>query len=156
MSGNQNLTPLFDALKKYDSKNVIPFDVPGHKHGKGSPEFTEYVGERLMRIDVNSMKPLDNISNPISVIKEAEELMAEAYFADHAFFLVNGTTSGVQAMIMSVCKPGESAEASFEEAKLLLGQGWAVADTGAPKQTPAEKGKATKAANAAKKSNGFL
>jgi len=107
LSGNQNIAPLFEALKKYDSKNVVPFDVPGHKHGKGLPEFTEFVGEQLMRIDVNSMKPLDNISNPISVIKEAEELMAEAYFADCAFFLVNGTTSGVQAMIMSVCKPGE-------------------------------------------------
>ena len=53
------------------------------------------------------MKCLDNISNPISVIKEAEDLMAKAYGADYAFFLVNGTSSGVQAMIMSVCKPGD-------------------------------------------------
>ncbi|WP_407647642.1 aminotransferase class I/II-fold pyridoxal phosphate-dependent enzyme [Clostridium brassicae] len=107
MIRNQNRTPLFDALKEYNEKNVVPFDVPGHKHGKGIPEFVEYVGERVLEIDVNSMKCLDNISNPITVIKDAEELMADAYCSDHAFFLVNGTSAGVQAMIMSVCKPGD-------------------------------------------------
>lgn len=107
MIRNQNRTPLFDALKEYNQKNVVPFDVPGHKHGKGLPEFAEYVGEKVLEIDVNSMKCLDNISNPISVIKDAEALMADAYCADHAFFLVNGTSSGVQAMIMSVCRPGD-------------------------------------------------
>ena len=107
MLQNQNKTPLFDALKEYHKKQVIPFDVPGHKHGKGIPEFAEFVGNKVLEIDVNSMKPLDNISNPISVIKEAEELMAGAYCSDHAFFLVNGTSSGVQAMIMSVCKTGD-------------------------------------------------
>lgn len=104
---NQNKTPLFDALKEYDKRQVIPFDVPGHKHGKGIPEFAEFVGNKVLEIDVNSMKSLDNISSPISVIKEAEELMADAYYSDHAFFLVNGTSAGVQAMIMSVCNPGE-------------------------------------------------
>ena len=107
MLSNQNKTPLFDALKEYHARNVTPFDVPGHKHGKGLREFSEFVGDRVLEIDVNSMKPLDNINNPIGVIKEAQELAAEAYWADHAFFLVNGTTSGVQAMIMSVCEPGD-------------------------------------------------
>lgn len=107
MYNNQDKTPLFDAIKAYQERNVIPFDVPGHKHGEGLKEFGNYVGNRVLEIDVNSMKPLDNISNPVSVIKEAQELMAEAYGSDHAFFLVNGTTSGVQAMIMSTCKPGD-------------------------------------------------
>jgi arginine/lysine/ornithine decarboxylase len=39
MIRNQNRTPLIDALKEYNEKNVIPFDVPGHKHGKGLQEF---------------------------------------------------------------------------------------------------------------------
>ncbi|AKL93616.1 arginine decarboxylase SpeA [Clostridium aceticum] len=104
---NQNQTPLFTGLRDYHRRNVIPFDVPGHKHGKGLKEFTEYVGNTIMEIDVNSMKCLDNICNPIGVIKQAEELAAEAFRADHAFFLVNGTTSGIQTMIMSACRPGE-------------------------------------------------
>lgn len=99
--------PLFEALIKYKEKKTIPFDVPGHKKGQGLPEFREYVGSTILELDVNSMKPLDNISNPIGVIKEAEDLMAKAYGADEAFLLVNGTSSGVQSMIMSVCQPGD-------------------------------------------------
>jgi len=100
-------TPLFDALKRYLDERVIPFDVPGHKHGRGLKEFTDFVGKTIMNLDVNAMEDLDNICNPIGVIKEAEKLAAEAYNATHAYFLVNGTTFGVQAMIMSVCKPND-------------------------------------------------
>ena len=103
----QNRAPLFEALKDYHSRNVIPFDVPGHKHGVGLPELAGYVGKKVLEIDVNSMECLDNLNNPIGVIKEAEELAARAYGAEKAFFLVNGTTSGVQAMIMAACRPGE-------------------------------------------------
>lgn len=104
---NQNSTPLFDALKEYHDRQVIPFDVPGHKHGKGLAEFTEYFGETMLQHDVNSMKCLDNLSHPTSVIKDAEKLLALAYGCDYGFFMVNGTSSSVQAMIMSVCQPGD-------------------------------------------------
>ncbi|HBV88114.1 MAG TPA: arginine decarboxylase [Desulfosporosinus sp.] len=103
----QGKAPIYEALLKYKSMRVVPFDVPGHKQGKGNPELTEFLGEKCLAVDVNSMKPLDNLVHPVSVIKEAEELAADAFGADHAFFMVNGTTSAVQAMIMSVCKQGE-------------------------------------------------
>jgi len=60
-----------------------------------------------MQLDVNSMKPLDNLCHPVSVIREAEELAADAFGAAHAFFMVNGTTSAVQAMVLSACKHGD-------------------------------------------------
>jgi len=104
---NQNTTPLFTAMKEYDKKDITYFDVPGHKKTNTLNEFTEYFGQTIMGIDVNSSKPLDNLSNPIGVIKEAEDLTAQLFQASHAFFLVNGTTSGIQAMIMAVCNPGE-------------------------------------------------
>ncbi|MCK8059259.1 MULTISPECIES: aminotransferase class I/II-fold pyridoxal phosphate-dependent enzyme [unclassified Fusibacter] len=103
----QLATPLFDALKAYDERKVIPFDVPGHKHGKGLEKMREYYGDKMFELDVNSMPCLDNLSNPIGVIKEAEALAAEAFGADRAYFLVNGTSAGIQAMIMSVCEPGD-------------------------------------------------
>lgn len=103
----QAKAPIYEALKKYRSMRVVPFDVPGHKQGKGNPELTDFLGEKCLSVDVNSMKPLDNLVHPVSVIKEAEELAAEAFGAHHAFFMVNGTTSAVQAMIMSVCKQGD-------------------------------------------------
>jgi len=103
---NQNRTPLFDAVKKYIDDNVIPFHVPGHKQGRGLREMVEYIGEKALRMDVNGMKDLDFANNPTGVIMEAQKLMAHAYGAENAYFLVNGTTSGVQAMILSACDPG--------------------------------------------------
>lgn len=104
---DQNSTPLFDAVKKYIDDKVIPFHVPGHKHGKGIPELVSYVGERMLHMDVNGMKDLDFFNNPTGVIYEAQKLFAKAFDAKDAYFLVNGTTSGIQAMIMSTCKPGD-------------------------------------------------
>jgi len=86
---------------------IVPFDVPGHKRGKGTPELTEFLGERCMGLDVNSMKPLDNLCHPISVIREAERLAAEAFGASQAFFMVNGTTGAVQAMVLAACKKND-------------------------------------------------
>lgn len=109
MNSNQNKKPLFDTLIKYGlSDNVTPFDVPGHKMGKGiHQEFIDAVGENIFKIDVNSMRELDNLSNPVGVIKEAEMLAADLFKSDNAFFLVNGSTSGVQNMIMAACSPGD-------------------------------------------------
>ena len=86
---------------------VVPFDVPGHKRGRGNPELARLLGEKCMSMDVNSMKPLDNLCHPVSVIRQAEELAAEAFGAAHAFLMVGGTTSAVQAMVLSVAKRGE-------------------------------------------------
>ena len=65
------------------------------------------LGEKCVTMDVNSMKPLDNLCHPISVIREAEELAAEAFGAAHAFLMVGGTTSAVQSMVLSTVKRGE-------------------------------------------------
>lgn len=99
--------PIYEALQKYKAIRMVPFDVPGHKQGKGNPQLTEFLGEKCLSVDVNSMKSLDNLVHPISVIKEAEELAADAFGAQHAFFMVNGTTAAVQSMIMSVCKQND-------------------------------------------------
>ncbi len=101
---NQERMPIYEALNNFKNERVVPFDVPGHKRGKGNKELTDFLGEKCMNLDVNSMKPLDNLCHPVSVIKEAEELAADAFGAKHAFFMVGGTTSAVQSMILSVCK----------------------------------------------------
>ena len=103
----QMRAPVYEALEKLKKRRVVPFDVPGHKRGRGNPELVELLGEKCVSLDVNSMKPLDNLCHPVSVIKEAEELAAEAFRAEHAFFMVGGTTSSVQGMVLSCCKAGD-------------------------------------------------
>lgn len=103
----QQSAPVYEALERFKKKRIVPFDVPGHKRGRGNPELAALLGEKCVSLDVNSMKPLDNLCHPVSVIKEAEELAAEAFRADHAFFMVGGTTSAVQSMVLSACKAGD-------------------------------------------------
>jgi arginine decarboxylase len=104
---SQHNAPIFEALEKHKQNRVVPFDVPGHKGGRGNKELTDFLGINCLKADVNSMKPLDNLGHPVSVIKDAQDLAAEAFGAENAFFMVNGTTSAVQAMIMSSCKSGD-------------------------------------------------
>ncbi len=104
---NQNRAPIYEALEQFRKNKVVPFDVPGHKRGRGNPELVQLLGKQCVELDVNSMKPLDNLCHPISVIKEAEELAAEAFGASHAFLMVGGTTSAVQSMVLTACKKGE-------------------------------------------------
>ncbi|WP_027293338.1 aminotransferase class I/II-fold pyridoxal phosphate-dependent enzyme [Robinsoniella sp. KNHs210] len=104
---SQSHAPIYEALERFKRMRVVPFDVPGHKRGRGNPELVELLGEGCVSIDVNSMKPLDNLCHPISVIKEAEELAAEAFGAANAFLMVGGTTSAVQSMVLTACKRGD-------------------------------------------------
>jgi arginine decarboxylase len=104
---DQTSAPLKEALETLRRNKTVPFDVPGHKRGKGNPELAEFLGLRCMSVDVNSMKPLDNLCHPTGVIAEAEELAADAFGAARAFFMVGGTTSSVQAMILSSVKKGD-------------------------------------------------
>ncbi|MBM7636274.1 aminotransferase class I/II-fold pyridoxal phosphate-dependent enzyme [Streptococcus saliviloxodontae] len=104
---DQHRAPIYEGLEKLRKKRVVPFDVPGHKRGRGNPELVDLLGEKCVGIDVNSMKPLDNLGHPISIIREAEELAAAAFGASHAFLMIGGTTSSVQTMILATCKAGD-------------------------------------------------
>lgn len=104
---NQKSAPVYEALDRLRKQRIVPFDVPGHKRGRGNPELVKLLGEQCVGIDVNSMKPLDNLCHPVSVIYQAEQLAADAFGAAHAFFMVGGTTSSVQSMILTACKAGD-------------------------------------------------
>ncbi len=104
---SQDRAPVMEALEKMKRMRIVPFDVPGHKRGRGNPELMDFLGEKCLSVDVNSMKMLDNLCHPVSAIRDAEILAADAFGAAHAFFMVGGTTSAVQAMVMSACKRGD-------------------------------------------------
>lgn len=104
---SQSDAPVLEAMKNHLQNRVVPFDVPGHKGGRGNKELTDFLGLSCLKADVNSMKPLDNLCHPVSVIKEAQQLAAEAFGAENVFFVVNGTTGSVQAMIMSATHAGD-------------------------------------------------
>lgn len=115
---NKINSPIFNALKKYVESSPISFHMPGHKLGKGIPY--EFLSD-LHLLDMTEIPGLDNLHFPNGVIKEAQELAAKAFGADYTSFLVNGSTSGVHAAIMSVCKPGDRLIVSRDCHKSAIG-----------------------------------
>ncbi|WP_324716013.1 aminotransferase class I/II-fold pyridoxal phosphate-dependent enzyme [Carboxydochorda subterranea] len=115
-------TPLLDAVVDYWQSGVVRFHMPGHRGGPGAdPRITQVMGRDVFGMDVTGVLGLDDLHQPRGVIQEAEELAAEAFGADHSFFLVNGTSAGVQAMILSACDPGDRLIVARNVHKSIIG-----------------------------------
>ena len=105
---SQGEAPYFEALQTYVDTKVLTFHVPGHQQGKGSPpEFREFFRKSGLVADITQVLGMDDIHRPVSVCKRAQELAAAAYGADKTYFLINGSSSGNQAMLLSALRPGE-------------------------------------------------
>ena len=102
-------TPLADAVLRYTGLGVLPMHTPGHKGGRGAhPVLRRFFTEEGLRSDVSLSAELDDLHAPTGCIRAAEELAAEAYGADAAYFMVNGTTGAVHTMLMAALAPGET------------------------------------------------
>ena len=54
------------------------------------------MGNQIYQLDANAPRGLDTLSKPTGVIMEAQELMADAFNADKAFFpMINGTSGAI-------------------------------------------------------------
>ncbi len=89
--------PLVEKLNELKKTNPVPFHMPGHKRKR------EFVPDDLFGFDITEIDGFDNLHNPEGVILESEKLCAKLFGADKTFYLVNGTTSGVMASVLSVC-----------------------------------------------------
>ncbi len=119
---DQAKTPYFQALLDYVDSGVLPFHTPGHMQGNGMDlAFREFVGDNICAIDLTPMPGIDDLLQPLESIKEAQELAAEAWGADHTFFLVNGSTSGNQCMMMTAVNPGDKIAVPRNSHKSMLG-----------------------------------
>ena len=104
----KNFAPLVEAMKKYSADGALAFHTPGHKQGLGAHKFLrELITAEGLRQEVSLMEELDDLHSPHSCIKAAEILAAELFHAAEVFFMVNGTTSAVQAMILATLKPND-------------------------------------------------
>ncbi len=100
--------PLFQTLLGYVRQHALRFHMPGHKGGLGfPPEVAEVFKRNVLAIDVTETRGMDNLHLPSGCIKQAQDLAAQTFGADRTFFLTNGTTAGVHAMIMTTCKEGQ-------------------------------------------------
>ena len=119
---DQSRTPYFQALLDYVDAGVLPFHTPGHIQGVGMDlAFREFVGDNVCAIDLTPMPGIDDLLQPTESIKEAQELAAEAWGAENTFFLINGSTSGNQCMMMTAVNPGDKIAVPRNSHKSMLG-----------------------------------
>ena len=95
-------TPIYNALQQYVKEDIYPFHMPGHKQGRGLNI------ENMLKIDVTEVDGVDNLHHAQGVIAEAQKLTAQTFGAEESFFLVNGSSSGIIAAILSVCNPEDT------------------------------------------------
>jgi arginine decarboxylase len=105
---NQNETPLLDAIQDCAERSHAAFYTPGHKGGKGIAQaLADLLGNCVFAADLTELADLDNLSTPQGVIQQAQELAAAAFGATRSWFLVNGSTCGVEAAILATCGAGD-------------------------------------------------
>lgn len=97
---------IIGELENIVMDNVVSFHTPGHKLGKIYKElgYSSFL-EKLYKMDTTEIEGTDNLHSPEGIIKSAQERAANVFNSENTYFLVNGSTCGIQAAIMSVCSP---------------------------------------------------
>lgn len=96
--------PLYNTIKRYSKDMQAIFHMPGHK--QNNEVFGKHL-ESILSLDVTEVLGTDNLHSPEGAILDAQKKAARLFSADATWFLVNGTTCGIQAMLLTVCNPGD-------------------------------------------------
>ena len=118
----QDHAPIAEAMRAYAEDGALAFHTPGHKQGLGAhPLLRELITEQGLREEVSLMEELDDLHEPTMCIREAQELAAELYGADRAYFMINGTTGAIHTMVLGALQPGDTVLAPRNAHRSLVG-----------------------------------
>ncbi|HEX6360917.1 ornithine decarboxylase [Actinophytocola sp.] len=100
--------PVLEALQAFRERGVTPFNPPGHRQGRGvDARVLDIVGADVFAADVLSVNGLDDRTTSQGIVQRAQELMADAVGAEHAFFSTCGSSLSVKSAMLSVAGPHE-------------------------------------------------
>ncbi|XP_059636839.1 uncharacterized protein LOC132278947 isoform X3 [Cornus florida] len=100
--------PLVSALKASAEQDAASFHFPGHNRGRAAPSsLTQLIGMRPFIHDLPELPELDNLFSPEGPILDAQKQAAKLFGASETWFLVGGTTCGIQSAVMATCSPGD-------------------------------------------------
>ena len=100
--------PVLEALSEFRHRGDVVYGPPGHRQGRGvDPRVLTILGEGVFASDVLAMNGLDDRRNSQGVLAQAQELMADAVGAEHAFFSTCGSSLSVKSAMLAVAGPGE-------------------------------------------------
>ncbi|MDI6906985.1 MAG: hypothetical protein QMC81_05790 [Thermoanaerobacterales bacterium] len=104
---DQRRAPLFEALRRHRRRAVAGLHFPAHSGGRAAPSALRAPAGDLLGLDLTELPGLDDLSRPSGPIARAQALAAALYGADRTFFLVNGSTAGIQALLLAALRPGQ-------------------------------------------------
>ena len=118
----QRHAPLAEAMQAYAADGALAFHTPGHKQGRGAHSLLKnLITEEGLREEVSLMEELDDLHEPTMCIREAQQLAAELYGADQSYFMINGTTGAIHAMLMAALLPGDEVLVPRNAHRSILG-----------------------------------
>lgn len=103
----QNEAPLFKKLVEYSTKGVTSLHTPAHRGIKGPPGVEQLLTKLGLACDLPSMTHIDSNYHPHGCIADAQSLSAELLGVSDSFFLANGSTIGIHAMMLATLEPGD-------------------------------------------------
>ena len=98
---NNDYKSLYAALSEYSDSDYYPYHMPGHKRNKLAGDMAQYYG-----IDITEIDGFDDLHHADGILRDAEQRANLLYGADETFYLVNGSTCGVLASIMTAAERG--------------------------------------------------
>src|SRR5439155_16154419 len=100
--------PVLEAIEEFRRRGDVVFGPPGHHQGLGvDPRVLAVMGEGVFSSDILSLNGLDDRRQSQGILSDAQELMADAVGAEHAFFSTCGSSLSVKAAMLAVAGPGE-------------------------------------------------
>lgn len=105
---DQRKTPLCDVLVQYAGEDRVRLSMPGHKGGmQPKNQLVSAWGTSLWQWDVTELAMTDQLYHAQGCLWESQQLLADFLGAKQGFFLINGSSSGLMAGILSLIQPGE-------------------------------------------------
>lgn len=95
---------LYEELAAYGASDYYPCHMPGHKRNKDAGPMAAYYG-----IDITEIDGFDDLHHAEGILLDAQRRANRLYGGEDAetFFLVNGSTCGVLASVMTAAGRGE-------------------------------------------------
>ena len=94
-------SPLEKYFQHYNEKNLLPLHMPGHQRNAEMGASLPYA------YDYTEVEELDNLHAPEGILQEAMNRTAAYYGCSDCFYLVNGSSSGLQAGIFALLEEGD-------------------------------------------------
>lgn len=96
------MADLYERLEALEKSDIYPFHMPGHKRNRKDHPLGEMFG-----IDITEIPGFDNLHHATGILKTMQDEAAQIYGTRQTFFLVNGSTCGIQAAVTASVRQGK-------------------------------------------------